>query len=224
MTGDETQKAFFANGEGDAWYQRNLDAKGLHLDVDREEDPILKTIKFLDLPIGKTLEIGCSDGWRLEAIRQDYDCKVIGVEPSKLAIDTGKKKYPNIEYHEGTAENLPFDNSCFQGVILGFCLYLCDRSELFKIVAEIDRIIEQNGWLIILDFCPPDNYKNSYKHAEGIFSYKMDHAALFKANPIYMEQFSHVLPHDEGLGMQPDNRIMVSVLRKFPQYAFPTKT
>jgi len=223
MISDKTQKQLFVNGEADAWYQRNSASGGICLDVRLEKDPILRALDFLDLPFKKTLEIGCSNGWRLEAIRQIYKCEVVGIEPSTEAIDDGRKKYPHIEFHKGTADILPFDDASMQGVILGFCLYLCDRAELFKIVAEVDRILETNGWVVILDFGPPDSYKNTYMHAKGIYSYKMDHAELFKANPIYIEQFRQILPHSGHTDMEPDNRVMVSVLRKFPQYAFPTE-
>lgn len=37
-------------------------------------------------------------------------------------------------------------------VIFDFCLYLCDREELFRIASGADRLSNVPGWLMILDF------------------------------------------------------------------------
>ena len=60
------QKNLFLNGEGDKWFDRNwskLSEKPLN------EDPIIKLI-VKKLSLKNTLEIGCSNGYRLNYLKQ----------------------------------------------------------------------------------------------------------------------------------------------------------
>ena len=50
---------------------------------------------------------------------------------------------------------------------------------------EGDRILQEDGYLIVHDFHSENPFKRAYKHREGIFSYHMDHAQLWLANPAY---------------------------------------
>ena len=57
-----------------------------------------------------------------------------------------------------------FPDNFFDMIILGFCLYLCDRNKLFKIASEVDRVLKENSYLVIIDFYPGSfYYKNNKK-------------------------------------------------------------
>ena len=105
------------------------------------------------------LDVG---GHRLEIIRNAFHSDSYGIDPSSKDIEDGKSIYPNNSFQVGTADNLPFDDDSFDMVIFGFCLYLCDRKDLFKIAYEADRCLKNKGTLVIKDFCPPFPYKNNY--------------------------------------------------------------
>ena len=122
----------------------------------------------------------------------------------------------------GTADELPFDLGSFDMVIFGFCLYLCDRQDLFKIAYEADRCLRNEGSLIIMDFYPPFAYRNRYSHYEGIFSYKMDYSQMFAWNPAYAEVSKIVFTHS-GFTLRdvPDEKVAVVVLRKNHRQAYP---
>jgi hypothetical protein len=107
-------------------------------------------------------------------------------------------------------------------IIFGFCLYLCDRKDLFKIALEADRCLSDNGFMVILDFYPPFPYKNSYSHKEGIFSYKMDYSKLFSWNPVYNEIYNLIFSHS-GFSERiiPDEKIAVTILNKSEGFAYP---
>lgn len=64
-----SQKNIFMISEGDSYYNRNRD-KLLELDKLISNDYILIGLRALSLSIQSVLEIGCSNGWRLEAIRR----------------------------------------------------------------------------------------------------------------------------------------------------------
>ena len=66
--------------------------------------------------------------WRRHTPRL-ADC--YGIEPSAQAVAAACAKGINVM--QGTADVLPFDNQSFDIVIFGFCLYLCDREDLFEL-------------------------------------------------------------------------------------------
>ena len=64
-------------------------------------------------------------------------------------------------------------------------MYLIDRSLLMKAVSEADRVLKDNGFLVITDFDPIYPFKNKYLDMDQIHSYKADYSKLFLANPSY---------------------------------------
>ena len=130
------------------------------------------------------LEIGCSDGRNLAWLRDRTGCSAAGLDPSGVAIATGLDRRPELDLRVGTADHLPFEGP-FDLVLLGFCLYLCDREDLPTIVAEVDRVLAPGGYVAIIDFDPPTPRRRNYRHRDGISSYKMDHMSLFTAFPTY---------------------------------------
>lgn len=215
------QKEVFVKSEGDKWYERN--ASKLTLKESKKNDPILECLNLLKPSLGNVLEIGCSNGWRLHKLREKYGAlSCTGVDPSAMAIKKGRKNYPEISLRKGTADKIPFKNNRFETVIAGFCLYLCDREDLFKIAYEIDRLLKDKGLLLILDFHPPFAYQNEYAHHPGMYSYKMDYSRLFSWNPNYSTVFQYVHDHKEfTIGAPPDDRISVTVLHKDSRQAYP---
>lgn len=171
-----TQRDRFLSGEGDRYFARNPATPAA-------DDPLLHALLELDPFPRSVLEIGCADGWRLRAIHEATDAWCYGIDPSSKAVGTGNSQ--SVCLQVGTAENIPFDDKSFDLVIFGFCLYLCDRTHLFRIAMEADRVLKCGGYVASYDFWPPFPYKNSYSHADGIHSYKMDYSRMFEWNPQY---------------------------------------
>jgi ubiquinone/menaquinone biosynthesis C-methylase UbiE len=173
------------------------------------------------------LEIGCSTGWRLAYLQKKFGAECHGVDPSGDAIRAGLRRHPRLQLRRGTADRLPFGAGQFDLVIFGFCLYLCDRSDLFKIACEADRVLQNNGHLALLDFAPPLPYRNEYQHQPGLCSYKMDYAAMFTWNPAYVPIYHIKISHGGAQGVQaPNDRVGASVLLKrgteeYPQVVWP---
>lgn len=111
----------------------------------------------------------------------NIDC--YGIDPSKKAIKIASTK--NVKAYRGTAEKLKFFDQKFDFLIFGFCLYLCDRDDLFKIAYEADRVLKPNGYIIIYDFFSNTHKKIKYSHHKDVFSYKMDYRKLFRWHPFY---------------------------------------
>lgn len=218
---DAKQKLAFISGEGDSWYERNA-----HLDINKriENDLIIKEINRLNIKSKKCLEIGCAEGWRLAALNKSNRFECFGVDPSKKAIEHGMTLYPKISLVQGTADNLPYLDQSMSVVIVGFCLYLCDRSELFKIASEVDRVLSNDGILIILDFYSEQPYKNNYVHLSGINSYKMNYMKMFTWNPVY-QIVSNIISDHDGNGIVDDKneRILLCSLKKSTKDAYSEK-
>ena len=207
------QKYIFLEGEGDAWFERNMRILGSRKLP--ESDPLLMDIIKLPSVDGETrvLEIGCGDGTRLNWLRENLGYRCHGIDPSATAVEVARRR--GIDAIVGTADQLPYGDITFDIVIFGFCLYLCDREDLFRIACEADRVLREQGWLLILDFYSPTPLRREYDHHSGVLSYKMDYRTLFTWNPAYTS-FSHTVCHLSEHDYTDDRTewIATSVLRK----------
>lgn len=209
------QKEIFLQSEGDAWFTRNQ--QGVAGRKLPDDDALLR--ELLDfLPVTgvglKVLEVGCGDGTRLAWLKNNLNADCCGIEPSAQAVAAARTKGINVQ--QGTADVLPFDSQSFDIVIFGFCLYLCDREDLFRIASEADRVLRSPGWLMIMDFFSPIPRARTYHHRPGVQSYKMDYRTLFAWHPDY-ECMTHKIRHhgEASYTDVPDEWVAVSVLRKY---------
>lgn len=214
------QKEAFLQSEGDAWFQRNRAALSGKLFAD--SDGLVAALGDILPPRpanggrGKMslLEIGCGDGSRLAWLRQHYNVEVAGIEPSREAVAAAHQQ--GVDARRGTADCLPFDDQAFDVVLFGFCLYLCDRSDLFPIAREADRVLKNPGWLLIHDFYSPTPIAVDYHHFQGLKSYKMDYRSLFTWHPAYTCASHKVRHHSECTYTDdPKEWVATSVLRKY---------
>lgn len=209
------QKDVFLQSEGNAWFTRNSRELAAH--VDAESDLLLAELPALTSPgLGRgtrILEIGCGEGRRLAWLTKNHGCECLGIDPSTEAVEAARKR--GIPVRQGTADQLPFPDKMFDIVMFGFCLYLCDREDLFQIASEADRVLKDPGWLLILDFYATAPSRRAYHHRAGLFSYKMDYRMLFSWHPGYVNFLHKVRQHPTGgYTDERDEWIAVSVLRK----------
>lgn len=186
--------------EGNRWFARNRNRLGLI-------DPVSEVLDRAEVRPLSVLEIGCADGWRLEKLRDRYGCAVAGIDCSQEAIRAGA--WRNIERLElGTADALPFPGNSFDLVIYGFCLYLCDRTDLLRIATEGDRVLRDGGHLVVHDFYHPDAgtaYRVAYEHWSSLWSYHMNHHELWLSHPSY-RRIAHVMhDHDAAVLLKKDH-------------------
>lgn len=171
------QSHIFMHGEADAWHWRNREVK-------KVDDVLTAIVSNPDINPRMIIEVGCGVGKRLHRLGIRYPkSEQLGIEPSLVAIQEGVK-YPGVEFRHGSALSLGQLPKCADLLIFGFCLYLCDRDDLFTIVDFADTTLVEGGYIVIHDF---DQFPQvvPYHHKEGIFSYKMDHSKLWLANPSY---------------------------------------
>ena len=211
------QKDIFLQGEADAWFERNhaaLEKRGFGL-----QDPIIAGISEIaasDIYKGKrlsVLEVGCGEGKRLAWLTKNLNTDVYGIDPSKKAVEHARSI--GVAAELGTADNLPFDTDSFDVVIFGFCLYLCDRQDLFRIAQEADRLLKQDAWVIIHDFYSTTPVRKLYHHKPGVYSFKMDYRTLFCWHPAYTCYQHRVVHHGQSeYTDDPQEWVAISVIRK----------
>jgi ubiquinone/menaquinone biosynthesis C-methylase UbiE len=167
--------------------------------------------------VSSVLEIGCSNGAKLEQICGLLDAKGQGIDPSQRAVDEGNGRLSGsgVELHVGTASRLPFDRGAFDVVYFGFCFYLLDRQDLFAAMAEADRVLKSGGFLAITDFDPIHRHKRPYHHKDGVFSFKQDYSRIFIESGLYclvsQNSFSHRQPFFDADG---NERVSTTLLFK----------
>ena len=214
------QKDIFLTGEGNAWFNRNANA--LAEQILPDSDPLLVELIGLKEHLAavqggvRVLEVGCGAGGRMSWLQQNMGLECHGIDPSDIAVSEANSA--GVRAQVGTADHLAFTDKSFDVVIFGFCLYLCDRGDLFKIAAEADRVLRDQGWLLIKDFYSPIPLATAYHHKAGVYSYKMDYKTLFTWNPDYSVYSNRVAHHVDG-GYTDDRQewVATTVLRKFRQ-------
>lgn len=193
-------------GEGDSWLARNKSQLG-------QRDPITDMIHEAKLKPMSILEIGCSNGWRLKKLQNEFECIVAGVEPSEIGVkeanDAGLKYV-----FRGTADKLPFGDGSFDLVIFGFSIYFMEPEDLFQVVAESNRVLKDNAHLLIWDFVSPRPFKRAYSHDREVWSYHFDPPNLWLAHPGYSKVMGKFFPH---------NFECTTLLYKHMETAFPAE-
>jgi len=209
------QRDVFLQSEGDAWLERNTPRGATRALPDCDE----VLLAILQLPLSPTaapsklLEIGCASGSRLAWLRDNRGFDCYGLDPSAKAVSAASAQ--GVLAQQGTAEKLPFGAAAFDVVVFGFCLYLCDREDLFLIACEADRVLRNPGWLVIQDFYSATPCQRPYHHRSGISSFKMDYRHLFAWHPGYSNYFHKIGHHVDGTYTDdPNEWVATSVLRK----------
>ncbi len=216
------QTKTFLDEEGDNYFRRNRGALDSMAEKWGQEfsdiDWLTRELTPFREKIGSVAEIGCSSGSKLARICELLDAKGSGLDPSKLAVAEGNRKFggERIQLHAGSASKMPFESQSFDLVYFGFCLYLLDRQDLLSAVAEADRLLKHGGFLAITDFDPIHQHKRPYHHKEGVFSFKQDYSKLFTASGMYFlvskTSFSHRQP-----SFDPDGNERVSTTLLFKE-------
>lgn len=178
-----SQDRIFAAFEGDNWFKRN---KASLERMDPQADIPLRLLELFNLRPQKVLEVGAANGVRLAEIHERFNSKVVAVDLSKEAMVDGKLRFPFIEFVRGIAYAIPL-RDLFDLVIVNFVFHWIDRTNLLRSVAEIDRLLADEGFLIIGDFHPSNFMKVRYHHLPGqeVYTYKQNYAATFLASGLY---------------------------------------
>ena len=88
------------------------------------------------------LDVGCGPGY-VSAAAAERGAVPTGLDFSKEMIGIASRMFPKIEFREGDAQNLPFDNASFDRVVANFSLLHVANPE--RAMAEANRVLKPGG-------------------------------------------------------------------------------
>lgn len=209
-----SQEEVFLSGEGDRWYSRNRE----HIrSYSPDRDPCLRLLSRYELAPSSVLEVGAATGFRLAAIRERFGALVVGTDISKKAVAAGRHRHPDIHLIVGTASALPIA-AAFDIVIVNFVFHWIDRDSLLRTVAEVDRMVRDEGFLIIGDFLPFSPLRVPYHHVqENVYTYKQEYGSIFESSNLYQTVATLTGAHvnnDERPVLDEQERVGTTLLQK----------
>jgi SAM-dependent methyltransferase len=98
------------------------------------------------------LDVATGPGWTAaEAARRGAD--VVGVDLSAAMLEEARARYPDIDFRQSAAEELPFDDGSFDVVVSAFGMpHFADHAAVFR---ECHRVLRDGGRLAVASWNPP---------------------------------------------------------------------
>lgn len=107
---------------------------------------VRSNVRFLDAP--------CGTGELADAAAK-RGASVTGLDFSAKMLADARKRYPELEFREGDAENLPFEDASFDTVACHFGLLHFPHPD--KAIAEAHRVLARGGAMFSLSGAPRRN-------------------------------------------------------------------
>jgi demethylmenaquinone methyltransferase/2-methoxy-6-polyprenyl-1,4-benzoquinol methylase len=101
----------------------------------------------------RALDVATGTGAYIPELKKIAD-SVEGVDFSPGMLEIAKRRFPDVNFTEGDALNLPFPDKSFDLVTIGFGIRNFENLELG--LREIKRVL--NGTLVILESGPPQSF------------------------------------------------------------------
>ncbi len=137
------------------------------------------------------LEIGCGNGFNSSLLSKNPSLKIIGIDKSKEAISTSKKRYPWISFEIMDAEKMSFSDQYFDEIYAMDVLEHIDN--LNNVLNEISRILKKNGKLIVN--IPASKSEKLLLNIRPSYFKEIHHIRIFKDNELekILEKRNYIL-------------------------------
>lgn len=109
---------------------------------------------ILDLPAGASvLDLCCGQG-SLTAQLARRGFQTSGLDFSPAMLRRAREAAPDARFHEGDAQDLPFDEDAFDAVVCNFGV--CHLSDQPRCLSEVRRVLRPGGLFAMTNWCGPD--------------------------------------------------------------------
>lgn len=133
-------------------------------------DRIAKTDEIK--PSHKVLDVACGTGVLARTVAtQLSESSVTGLDPNPGMLAVARRTAPNIDWQQGSAEELPFSNETFDIVLCQFGLMLFSLPK--TAIHEMMRVLKKGGYMILAVFDSINNIP-AYKIMADLFARKID--------------------------------------------------
>ena len=130
------------------------------------------------LPAGKVLEVGCNIGLQLRLLEKaNPGLEFHGLEPQQYAIARARLLSPNMQFHQGNAFALPFDDGSFDLVMTHGVLIHIAPTDLPRALAEICRVSRR--FVLSHEYYAPETKEIRYQGQGGLL-WKTDFAKRYR--------------------------------------------
>jgi ubiquinone/menaquinone biosynthesis C-methylase UbiE len=104
-------------------------------------------VRETDLAGKRVLDVGCGTGVNMRFLVDSFGCRVAGVDSSEGMFAEARRRVPDADLRHGVAEQLPFEEGCFDGALMSLVVQHLDRPRAF---AEARRVLVADGRLVIV--------------------------------------------------------------------------
>jgi len=109
------------------------------------------------------LDIGCGKGDNIPYLSQLFK-NIHGCDLSKNVLLAAKNNFPSATFKKSTLTNLPYPEGFFDCVCLVKTISVTfDAYYVAALITQIERVLNKNGFLFIVDFCYDEKFENRYE-------------------------------------------------------------
>jgi arsenite methyltransferase len=109
-----------------------------------------RALAYCALPIGsRVLDVGCGPATSIEHLRLEYQFKAVGLDPSLVLLQAGRRRDPGLRLIQSRGEYLPIAARQFDAVLTECSLSVMRDTD--RALREFQRVLRAGGYLILSD-------------------------------------------------------------------------
>ncbi|WP_024789007.1 bifunctional demethylmenaquinone methyltransferase/2-methoxy-6-polyprenyl-1,4-benzoquinol methylase UbiE [Lebetimonas sp. JH292] len=138
----------------------------LSLGIDKKwrKEAVQEAVGKIDKDDLKILDVACGTGDMIDIWKntiKNKKLKICGLDPSKGMLEVAKKRFPEINFYNSYATEIPCEDNSVDAVSISFGIR--NVLEIEKALREFNRILKENGKLLILEFVKSNKEKKFRK-------------------------------------------------------------
>jgi len=113
------------------------------------------------------LDVACGTGDMIDIWLNTFKnkkFKICGLDPSKGMLEIAKKRFPKINFYNAYATEIPCKDYSIDVISISFGIR--NVLEIKKAIKEFNRVLKNNGKLLILEFVKSNNKENLRKYID----------------------------------------------------------